>query len=71
MRCSCHSHNGFLTERGYAELAQHNSLEGLAPRVVSGYVDSRVSVSALVEVEDDSDYDESHRELNHRFIHRG
>ncbi len=50
--CRCLSHNGFLTERGYASVAQQTSLEGLAPLGVLEYVDSRVSVSALVEVED-------------------
>ncbi len=48
-----HSRNGFLTERGYAEVAQR-SLEGLevdnmAPK---RYLDSRVSVSGLDEDED-------------------
>ena len=57
-----HSRNGFLTRRGYA--AQQTSLEGLAPRGESDYVDSKVSVSALVEVEEDFDYDEDHKELN-------
>ncbi len=47
MKCRCHSHNGFLTERGYAELAQRTSLEGLAPWGELEYVDSRVSVSGL------------------------
>ena len=50
--CHCCTHNGFLTERGYAELAQQNSLEGLPPRGASVRVDRSGSVSALVEVED-------------------
>ena len=45
--CSCHSHSGFLTSRGYREVAQQTSLEGLAPRGVPEYVDSVVSVSGL------------------------
>jgi len=56
-KCRCLSHNGFLTERGYAELAQRNSLEGLAPLGGTEYVDSRVSVSALVEGEDVFDHE--------------
>ena len=62
--CGCRSHNGFLTAKGLEEAAQRFSLEGLAPRGELEYVDSRVSVSALVEVEDDLDYDETHKELN-------
>ncbi len=50
--CRCLSHNGFLTERGYASVAQQTSLEGLAPLGVVDYLDSTGSVSALVEVED-------------------
>ena len=46
--CRCVSHNGFLTERGYAELAQRTSLEGLAPRGDSEYLDKVVSVSGSI-----------------------
>ncbi len=46
------SRNGFLTDRGYAEVAQQTSLEGLAPRGGLEYVDKVVSVSALAEAED-------------------
>ena len=42
-----HSRNGFLTRRGYAEVAQQTSLEGLASRDVLEYVDRVGSVSAL------------------------
>ena len=63
-QCNCHSHSGFLTAAGYAAVAQRFSLEGLAPRGVPEYVDRVGSVSALVEVEDDFDYDEEHVELN-------
>ncbi len=49
--CGCFSHNGFLTERGFAELAQQVSLEGLTPLSDCVRVDKSVSVSALVEVE--------------------
>jgi len=41
-----YSRNGFLTSKGYLEVAQQTSLEGLAPRGVADYIDSRVSVSA-------------------------
>ena len=48
-KCECTSHNGFLTDRGYAEVAQRTSLEGLAPLGDHAYVDRVVSVSALIE----------------------
>ena len=67
-----HSRNGFLTCAGYRlaeeRSAQQSSLEGLAPRGEDGYVDSRVSVSALVEGEDDFMYDPLHIELNEYFV---
>ena len=47
MKCTCHSHDGFLTERGYAELAQQRSLEGLTPASDSVIVDMVGSVSGL------------------------
>jgi hypothetical protein len=52
-----YSRNGFLTKRGYAELAQRTSLEGLLPHGGVDtdedqlYLDKVGSVSALVEVE--------------------
>jgi len=67
--CSCHSHGGFLTAKGLAEAAQRFSLEGLAPRGDHAYVDRVGSVSALVEVEDDFEYDPNHNELNVLFVH--
>ncbi len=47
-RCSCRSHGGFLTDRGYAEVAQR-ALEGLEGDAMAPvqYLDSRVSVSGL------------------------
>ena len=45
--CSCHSHSGFLTSAGYAEVAQRTSLEGLAPLGDNVYVDKEGSVSAF------------------------
>ena len=55
--CSCHSHGGFLTERGI-ELAQQLSLEGLTPRGDCVRVDIRGSVSALVEGEESHVWDD-------------
>ncbi len=55
MKCSCLSHNGFLTERGLkeAQLAQWtDALYGVDGMDMVGYLDSVGSVSALVEVED-------------------
>ncbi len=62
--CSCNSHGSFLTAKGLKEAAQRFSLEGLDSRDGFGEVDSRVSVSALVEVEEDFTYDPTHIELN-------
>ena len=56
-RCNCHSHNGFLTRRGYE----------LAAGADSSYLDKVGSVSALVEVEEDVTYDPRHTELNEPF----
>jgi len=52
MKSEHFSRNGFLTERGYAELAQRTSREGLSPRgvdemVAGRYLDKVGSVSAL------------------------
>jgi len=50
---SHHSRNGFLTDRGYAEVAQRSSREGLLPRggvdtqCGLGYLDKVGSVSGL------------------------
>ncbi len=46
-KCSCHSHGTLLTAKGLEEAAQRLSLEGLAPRGDSAYVDRVGSVSAL------------------------
>ena len=56
--CLCHAHNGFLTRRGYALLAEAEQ----RPQV-----DRVGSVSALVEVEEDLEYDALHIELNGRY----
>ncbi len=66
--CGCSSHNGFLTRLGYDRVAQGLSLEGLAPWGVCEYVDRVGSVSALVEVEDDFEYDPRHVELNQELL---
>jgi len=48
MKCDCFSHNGFLTERGYAELAQRELELGEVDALPhSSYVDTVGSVSAL------------------------
>ena len=60
-RCSCRSHNGFLTRLGYAEHAERTRLAGADGSL---YLDRVGSVSALVEVESDPDYDALHIELN-------
>ena len=62
--CNCHAHGSFLTAKGLEEAAQRFSLEGLDSRGVAGEVDRVGSVSALVEVEDDFEYDALHTELN-------
>jgi len=71
VKCTCHSHSGFLTEVGYAEVAQRETdlygVDGMAPL---RYVDSRVSVSGLelerdLYVMEDKMIDEQAR----RFLH--
>ena len=62
------SRNGFLTDRGYAEVAQQISLEGLDSRVDIEYLDKSGSVSAMVEVEDhwvDELLDQQYRRFQH------
>ena len=63
--CSCHSHSGFLTARGYRAVAQWErercELDAMADE---RYLDRVGSMSALVEVEDDAAYDLRHVELN-------
>jgi len=71
MNCGCLSHNGFLTRRGYAVVAQRDvgigdNLElGLTRDGLCSRLDKSGSVSALVEVEghtfDDRLIDEQHR----------
>jgi len=71
-----YSRNGFLTERGYAELAKRTSREGLSPRgvdemVAGRYLDKVGSVSALVEVEDPFDWDDAIIDQQYRRFHSG
>ena len=68
--CGCHSHNGFrLSPEG---LAQRDDVgPELAGVVATRYLDKVGSVSAMVEVEDDFDYDADHNQLNLRLIHNG
>ena len=61
--CGCHSHNGLLLSPEGLAQREGDSLE-LAGVVARRYLDKVGSVSALVEVEDDFDYDPRHVELN-------
>ncbi len=69
-KCGCHSHGGFLLAppEPRSEGAICNGVDGTG---ASPYLDLVGSVSALVEVEDDFEYDPNHIELNHRLIHNG
>ena len=62
--------NGFLTAKGLKETDQRRGAfrAGLAGSESSSYVDKVGSVSALVEVEDDCEYDQNHNELNGTMI---
>ena len=67
-KCGCHSHGGFLlSPEGLAQ--RELRLPGVAGMRSSCYVDRVGSVSVLVEVEDDFEYDQNHVELNQRLIH--
>ena len=68
--CGCHSHNGLLlSPEGLAQrelkLPEFDAMDTVV------YLDRVGSVSALVEVEGDYDYDPKYTELNRRFIHYG
>ncbi len=61
--CGCHSHNGLvLSPEGLAQ--RERKLDEVDAMDESRYLDKSGSVSALVEVEDDFDYDPRHIELN-------
>ena len=65
MKCNCRSHNGFFTVRGYAEHAQReNDRAYLASMAPKRYLDKLGSVSALIEIEIDGEYDPRHTEFN-------
>ncbi len=64
--CSCYSHGGFILGPGSSGPAQQLSLEGLAPRGVIGYLDKSGSVSALVEGEGDTHFDDALIEEQYR-----
>ncbi len=76
-RCSCSSHNGFLTAKGLAlelesRTAQQTSLEGLSPSGVCDKVDIHGSVSGLRRDEikviwDDQLLNEQHRRFLNEF----
>ena len=69
-KCGCHSHGGFqLSPEGLAQ--RKFDLPGIDGVHVSRYLDKVDSVSALVEVEDDAEYDPDHVELNRRLIRHG
>ena len=73
MKCQCLSHNGFLTDRGYAEVAQR-SLEGLESVDMFAdmcYLDKVGSVSALVEVEENHVFDDQLLDNQYRRFHNG
>ena len=69
-KCSCHSHGGFqLSPEGLAQ--REFELPGVDGVDVSRYLDKVGSVSGLIEIENDFEYDPDHVELNHRLIHNG
>ncbi len=63
-----HVSSQFLESEKACELYVDEVLDG-AGRIQ--YLDSTVSMSAMVEVEEDCDYDPTHIELNRRLIHNG
>ncbi len=53
MKCRCHSHNGFLTSRGYRDVAQRElEIYGVDGTHAGAYVDKVGSVSGLRRDED-------------------
>ena len=66
--CRCHSHNGFLTVRGYEDAQRELELdEGLAVEKISVYIDKVGSVSAsqfLVSIWDDQVIEEQYRRFH-------
>ncbi len=70
MKCRCLSHDGFLTDRGYAEVAQRESdrLEVDAMEL-SLYVDTTGSVSGLRR--DETHWDHELLDQQYRRFHCG
>ncbi len=67
--CECYSHNGFLTSRGFRDVAQRMSLEGLEPLGDIGVGGTgRGSMSGLDRLEahwvDDAKIDEQYRRFH-------
>ena len=75
MKCGCHSHNGFvLSPEGLAQRAQEHCdfhTVGLTRGDIRFRLDLPVSVSGLIEIENDFEYDPDHKELNRRLVHNG
>ncbi len=70
--CGCHSHNGLLLSPEGLAQRSYDEQEGVDRAAQLAILGSKVSVSALVEVEDDFEYVPDHHELNHRLIiHHG
>ena len=73
MKCGCHSHNGFiLSPEGLAQRERQLDVfreVGLTRDEECVRLDMSGSVSGLIEVEDDFEYDPNHIELNQRLIH--
>jgi len=71
MKCTCHSHNGFLTSLGLEEAAQRSrQAPGVADMALSQYLDRPGSVSGLRRDEinmifDEELLDEQHRRFTH------
>ena len=68
--CGCHSHNGFaLSPEGLAQ--REYTRPGVDFMGTRFHLDRPGSVSALIEIEIDAEYDPGHIELNRREIHNG
>jgi len=67
-----YARNGFLTAKGLEEAAQRQlEMFGVDAMAPLQYLDKPGSVSALIEIENDFEYDPNHVELNRRLIHNG
>ena len=66
MKCSCHSHDGFLTVRGYEDAQRRLKLPEVDATAAKLYLDLGVSVSGVRRDEDpyvmcDQQIEEQHR----------